>query len=326
MHKALLCPLAVSALLLQTPSMLAQTFDVRNLAFDHITTNDGLSQNYVECILQDSKGFLWFGTRDGLNRYDGYDFKVFSYNAADTTSISANVIHAIYEDSHGNIWIGTFDGGLNQYDRTTDRFVQYQHDAKDPHSLSHNYVRAIHEDQLGRLWIGTPHGLNRFDPKSKRFTRFFYKPDDPAYGSYNEIRKIFEAGDGNLWLGTAHRPGGLLFFDPVTESFTAFEIDPNRDNTITALHMDRRGNLWVGAFSGLFRMDPQGWHPKNSGFNRSRVSLHDRLLKVTDYPHEIYAIGEDDEGKLWLGATDGLFIYDVDKGDMRHAPNDPHNP
>jgi len=100
MHKALLCPLAVSALLLQTPSMLAQTFDVRNLAFDHITTNDGLSQNYVECILQDSKGFLWFGTRDGLNRYDGYDFKVFSYDAADTTSISANAIHAIYEDSH----------------------------------------------------------------------------------------------------------------------------------------------------------------------------------------------------------------------------------
>lgn len=328
-YKALLCSLAMSAVLLQTPSIFAQSSDVRNLAFEHITVNDGLSQNYVECILQDSKGFLWFGTRDGLNRYDGYDFKVYTYNAADTSSISANAIHAIYEDSHGNIWIGTFDGGLNQYDRTTNRFVHYQLDTKDPHSLSHNYVRAIHEDQHGKLWIGTQHGLNRFDPKTRRFTRFFYKPDDPAYRNYNQIRTIFETADGKLWLGTAHRQGGLLFFDPVTGSFTTFEMDPRWNNTITSLHKDARGNLWASAFSGLYRIDFQGWHLSNSGnasLDSSHVSLHDWLFRVADSPQEIYAICEDDEGRLWLGATGGLFIHHMNRGEIRHVPNDPHNP
>jgi len=345
MHKALIGPVAITAVLLQTQALLAQTFNVRNLAFERLTIDDGLSQNYVEAIFQDSQGFMWFGTRDGLNRYDGYAFKVYSYDAQDSTSISGNRIQTIYEDRQGNIWIGTADGGLNKYDRATDGFVHFKHDPQNPHSLSHEDVSAIHEDRLGNLWIGTAYGLNRFDPdaphgrmpsekfngKSGRFTRFIYRPDDPASRGHNDIRAIFEAEDGNLWLGTDHKHSGFVFFNRSKESFTPFEMDPEhpeRNNFVKALYKDARGNFWVGAFSGLFRANPAAWppNPAQPRVDRSRISSRDWLIQVSGYLSEIYAICEDDEGKLWLASTFGLFIYDMDKNEIRPLPNDPRNP
>jgi ligand-binding sensor domain-containing protein len=221
-------PLFLAALLLWTPVLFAQAFDVRNLEFERLTIDNGLSQNFVACIAQDRQGFLWFGTRDGLNRYDGYHFKVYSHNAIDLTSLSANDIRAIYEDRQGNLWIGTFAGGLNRYDRANDRFIRYQHDPKNPHSLSHNHVQVILEDSRhgGTLWIGTTGGLNRFDPNTQRFTRYFCQPDDTTSRGHNDISAIFQDQTGNLWLGLSHPSSGLLFFDRSTESFTAFEVDP----------------------------------------------------------------------------------------------------
>src|SRR6186713_3353077 len=127
----------------------------QNLKFEHIGTARGLSQSNVISILQDSRGFMWFGTRDGLNRYDGYGFTVYKNDALDKSSIGNNYISDMREDDKGYIWIGTWGGGLDRYDRRTNQFVHFRHDPADPASLSSNLVICLLRDSRGALWIGT---------------------------------------------------------------------------------------------------------------------------------------------------------------------------
>ncbi|RLG30239.1 histidine kinase, partial [Methanosarcinales archaeon] len=127
------------------------------ILFRHISLEDGLSQSTANCIVQDHKGFIWIGTEDGLNRYDGYTFKVYKPVLQDTTSISNNSIWALHVDTDNMLWVGTF-GGLNRFDPSTERFKRYLHDPENPKSLSHNHVKVIYEDTKGVLWIGTNGG------------------------------------------------------------------------------------------------------------------------------------------------------------------------
>jgi ligand-binding sensor domain-containing protein len=122
-----------------------------HISFDHLTSKDGLSQNVVTAILKDSEGFMWFGTENGLNRYDGYDFTVYHYQPNDTSSISENRIKCIFEDSRGNLWIGTYSIGLNLFDREKEAFIRYTNDPENEHSISNNFIRTIFEDCFGRL-------------------------------------------------------------------------------------------------------------------------------------------------------------------------------
>ena len=120
-------------------------------------------------MLRDRRGFMWFGTLDGLNRYDGYKMKVFKHALTDPTSLSDDKIRTVYEDRAGTLWIGTWSGGLNRYERESETFTRFQHDPKDPASLSSDKVYAILEDRAGALWLGTRDGgLNRFDPARAR--------------------------------------------------------------------------------------------------------------------------------------------------------------
>ncbi len=129
-----------------------------NMKFEHLTVEGGLSNNNVYCILQDRLGFMWFGTGNGLNRYDGYDFSQFKTAPADSNSISDNTIYSICEDRFGNLWIGTSDG-LNLFDRIKEKFYCYRHNPKNSKSLPHNSVYSIIEDKDSNLWIGTADGL-----------------------------------------------------------------------------------------------------------------------------------------------------------------------
>src|ERR1700753_3632669 len=132
--------------------LLATHAQPATLRFDHLGTESGLSQSNITCILQDSRGFMWFGTRDGLNRYDGYEFTVFKNNPNDPKSLSDNFITAITEDRNGDLWIATWGGGVNRYDRTKDRFIHY---------LTNHYTKftnAVLEDYRGQIWIGTNGG------------------------------------------------------------------------------------------------------------------------------------------------------------------------
>jgi ligand-binding sensor domain-containing protein len=301
---------------------------INALHFERFTIDDGLSQNFVACIAQDRKGFLWFGTRDGLNRYDGYNFKVYSHDGIDSTSISASDIRVIYEDRQGTLWVGTYSGGLNKYDLANDNFIRYQHDPNISHSLSDNDVHAILEDRHGALWIGTANGLNRFDPHTQRFIRYVYQSGDGMDGSLDDILAMVEDQAGNLWLAANHPSRGLLCFDRATESLSAFELNPadsSQNNRVQTLCWDASGNLWAGAFSGLIRINPEKrWSNHAQQGSQSPGALdHDWIIKVADSPREVQAIFLDDEGKLWLGSTSsGLFIYDMHNGEMKAVQND----
>src|SRR5688572_19919155 len=161
-------------ILLVAQSAIAQNSVV---SFKHITTNDGLSQSTVTSILQDDQGFIWFGTHDGLNRYDGKTIKVYKNDPANPKSLSNNFINALLMDRSGNIWIGSNEGGLIYFDLETETFTAYKYIDKD--SVTSIRVNCVEQDSDGNLWVGTyEHGLNYFDVKSKRFTTYMHDPAD----------------------------------------------------------------------------------------------------------------------------------------------------
>lgn len=193
-----------------------------HLIFRRLSIEQGLSQNSVNCILQDRTGFMWFGTETGLNRFDGYTFKIFLPREGDANSLSNSWINALYEDEHGSIWVGT-ENGLNRYLPSRERFVRYFHDPANPSSLSSNRIFCIYEDHSGRLWIGTDAGLNQLDRSHNRFIHYRHNPADPNSLSNDVIRTIMEDPYGRLWVGTSG--GGLDCLDPTTGRFLHFRAN-----------------------------------------------------------------------------------------------------
>ena len=139
----------------------------QQVKFRAIGTEQGLSVGFVQCVLQDKKGFMWFGTQDGLNKYDGYEMRVFRNNPKEKSSISNNDVLCIYEDKNQTLWIGTNGGGLEEYDPILNRFTHHQNKAGDKSSLGNNTVRCIYQDQKGIIWVGTDLGLSRYEPVCK---------------------------------------------------------------------------------------------------------------------------------------------------------------
>ena len=182
------------------------------LRFTHLTQDQGLSENTVRAIVEDQKGFMWFGTYDGLNRFDGYTFTVYRNDPDDPNSLSQNQIRALLEDHEGELWIGTHNG-LNRYNREVGTFTRYLLDPQDPASLSNNLVYALYEDRAGTLWVGTYWGLNRYDRATDSFTRYLPDEQNPSRGlSIPHVRSIVEDARGDFWIGTDG--GGLNRFDP----------------------------------------------------------------------------------------------------------------
>ena len=150
-----------------------------NLRFEYLDVQDGLSNSYVSAIVQDPAGFLWFGTKAGLNRYDGYGFKHFSYIPFETDSLSHSQIQTMYVDDNGYLWVGTY-GGLNRFDPRSEEVHRFVSDIEDDTTLSNNVVIAVLADSAGRLWVGTGNGLNLSHNDGKTFTRYL---PDPEVGS-----------------------------------------------------------------------------------------------------------------------------------------------
>ncbi len=154
----------------------AQSASIR---FDTLSIEDGLSQSTVRAIYQDSQGFMWFGTEDGLNKYDGYNFTIYKHDSENPDSLSDNTITALYQDKHGNFWIGTASG-LERFKREDQTFQHFLYSPDNANSLQGTFVNAIVEDSQGYLWIGTTDGgLNRFDPAKEAFSHYL---SDPEFG------------------------------------------------------------------------------------------------------------------------------------------------
>jgi signal transduction histidine kinase/ligand-binding sensor domain-containing protein len=297
----------------------------QHLRFEAISLEDGLSQSTVFCILQDSQGFMWFGTEDGLNKYDGYTFTVYKNDSDDSNSLGSNWITAIFEDDSGILWIGTRDGGLDRYDQTLDQFTHYRNNPEDPTSLSDDEITALYQDRDGVLWIGTGGGgLDRFDQENERFIHYQHDPDDPNSLSSNAVSAIYDDQEGTLWIGTADRGLNRLVMSE-DERWRHYVNDPSdphslsHDN-ISAIFEDQSGVLWVGTKGGgLNRFDQE-----SKWFIHYQYDPDDRESISDD---EITAIYQDREGVLWIGTFfGGVNILDPEKEIFTHYQNVPGDP
>src|SRR6478672_414429 len=227
---------------------------VRDVRFTHLTTNDGLSQSNVKAILQDRRGFMWFATQDGLDRYDGNTFVVYKHNPKDPDSLSANLVTDLIEDDRGYLWIATYTGGVNKFDPRTERFTHYRHDANNPNSIGADSVNSIVRDSRGHLWFGTEaNGLDEFDPTAGTFTHYLNDSEGVFIG---RITHVIEDRHGEIWF-VGER--GLFHLNPKTGEMTR---PPATRNGLGAdyVYGDEAGNLWILAYSpivGLVKYDPR---------------------------------------------------------------------
>ncbi len=293
------------------------------IRFDKISIEQGLSQSSVISICQDHWGFLWFGTYEGLNRYDGYQFKIYKNDPIDSASLSNNVIKVIYEDHLNILWVGT-EGGLNRFDPEKERFIRYLSDKDDSTSLSNDRVRNIFEDRFGVLWIATDHGLNRFNREKDNFKIYYHEESNPNSISHNFVREMYEDHLGNLWIGT---DVGLNLFDREKERFIRFFHDPQdpyslSGNNILSFGEDAQGDLWIGTWDeGLNRFDQE-----KKRFIRYRFDLKDPYSLRHNIVRSIYG---DRSGELWI-ATYGGGLEKYDRAHDRfihyqHDANDPYS-
>ena len=205
-------------------SLAALASQSQRMRFDHLPPDAGLSQSVVVDFLQDNQGFLWLATQDGLNRYDGYEFKIFKDDPTNPDGLKGNFAASIEKDPAGKIWIGTNDGGLNCYDPQTGRFTSFLNDPKNPNSLSENSVPAVAVDQAGMVWAGTNNsGLNRLDPRSGQITRYRHLEDVPNSLGDDNISSLVLDPDGALWVGTIGS-GCLLYTSPSPRDRTRYRM------------------------------------------------------------------------------------------------------
>lgn len=304
--------------------------------FEKLSTDDGLSSNFVNSIAQDQRGFIWISTINGLNRYDGYSFSTFWHDPNDSTSISGDWGQKIFLDSRGTLWVGTHCCGLNRFDYETESFTRFQHDPEDPLSISHDIITTIHEDTQQTLWIGTTGGgLNRFDRRAQTFYAYRHDENNAESISDNNVRAIYEDRKGNFWVGTGGpgptTKGGLNRFDRNTGIFIRYLSDPGDpgtliDNRVWALCEDHTGTFWVGTWGdGLHIMDRE-----KESFTRLRYnpdqpeSLSQPHLKREDpadpgFGPGITFIHQDHANRLWIGAfLGGLNRFDIESGEIKH--------
>ncbi len=293
-----------------------------SLRFRRIDVDDGLSQSMVTSIAQDRRGFIWMGTTDGLNRYDGYTFSVFRARPDHSGFLMTSFILNIYEARDGMLWIGTYGGGLVRYDPVGGTSVTYRADKVAHGGLCGNGVGPVCEDQSGNLWIGTSEGLNRFNRSTGAFSRFVHDPHNPASLSNNGIWVIFTDKAGTVWIGTEN---GLNRFVGDKEGFVRYYHDPDTASSISssdvrAICEDGAGAMWVGTLNGLNLFDrSRGMFTRFQHDGKNPHSLPDNI---------VFAVHEDRSGRLWVGTSEGLGILDRKTGSFqvyRHDEFDPES-
>jgi len=199
--------------------------------FSQISTMEGLSQGSVNCILKDRYGFMWFGTQDGLNRFDGYNFTVYRNKPGNSGSIPDNQVRCIYEDDQANLWIGTLGGGLCYYDRNRDVFIRLKDLGFRADNPVNPAILSIYADHSGNLWVGTFHNLLLIDRKHKKIRQFRAGAADSQSLSNPVVQAIFEDSQNNLWVGTNK---GLNLLNREKGIFTHFFHDDRNPHSISS--------------------------------------------------------------------------------------------
>lgn len=284
------------------------------LYFERITVQNGLSHNKVNCILQDRRGFIWLGTSDGLNRYDGHHFTIFKNEPENKTSISGNSITGILEDREGILWISTSDGGLSKYDYRLppdQQFTQYKHLPGDSNSIPGNSLNAILEDSQERLWLATTHhSVIIFDKKTGKFSL-------PVRTGTKGVLSLVRDSYGKIWAG--REGGSILKINPYT---LRYESDPRYDNLyaklphmeVSSLYRDKKNHIWFGSWDrqlyrfNIFTSQEETFNAPTGGFEND----------------DILCFSEDNKGRIWMGGHyNGLQLYDDNTGKFYQYHYDP---
>jgi signal transduction histidine kinase/ligand-binding sensor domain-containing protein len=293
--------------------MFPPTWELRgqqpNIQFERLSLEQGLSQSSVFSITQDRKGFMWFATQDGLNKYDGYSFTHYEHEDDDSSSLSDNYVTVLLDDHTGTLWAGTRGGGLDRFLGKTGQFARYRSDSSNTHSLSNDEVRCLYEDRSGEVWIGTTNGLNRYDRGSDSFVQYVHSPSDPRSIPPGLVQCVFQDREGNFWIGML---GALARLDRKTSAFSTVTL-PVPGVLCTSLEQDNDGNLWVALQNGLYLYRDGVW------------TLASKTLR-TKPPVLARTLLNDRNGTIWFGADNGLNLYDKRTGNVYTFLNDPTNP
>ncbi|WP_158651275.1 hybrid sensor histidine kinase/response regulator transcription factor [Pseudotamlana carrageenivorans] len=269
---------------------------------------NGLSSNRVSSIIKEKDGFVWVGSDDGLNRYDGNQLKVYSKK---NSGISSNNITDVLLDKQGQIWIATLGGGLNVYDQRLDEFTVYKHDEDRLNSIGSNHLRTLFQDSKGQLWIGTENGVSVFNPNSLSFTNYTYNPNDNHSISHNSVTSIFEDENHTIWIGTFG--GGLNKFNPESSNFQ--RISSNNTNATRLIHtvsdLDDHTLLVGTSGGGLLKFDIASLQYRPF-FNEN--------LKVKEPPEIVRSLLKDSNHDIWVG-TDGNGVIKVEFSANKTKPN-----
>jgi signal transduction histidine kinase/ligand-binding sensor domain-containing protein/DNA-binding response OmpR family regulator len=299
---------ALQGNILAQPSTLLE----KNIVFDQVRQELGLTQATINCVLQDREGYLWAGTWSGLFRYDGYSTTVY-HSGRGAGKIKSNKITTLYEDANGRLWIGTHMAGLFQYNRDDDTFTRYYHDPANPESISSNNISSIDEDKEGNLWVGTEHGLNFFDGTRNKFQRFFHSESDSSSLSFNLINDLYYSSANELWIATNSGINRLV----KTGSNYTFEryFLPNTTNPhdlrnfifqIEELNIDGKPAIWFSTMKGLCKWDNGVMQSFTVPGKPSPYSFIRCILPV-----------EGENPFIITGSEMGLHFFDVKNGEFK---------
>ncbi|MEJ2618205.1 MAG: two-component regulator propeller domain-containing protein, partial [Ignavibacteriaceae bacterium] len=296
--------------------------------FEYISSENGLPENSVTCILQDHLGYLWLGTLNGLVRYNGNSMKVFQHDKNDSSSISNSSISAIYEDKNKTLWIGTWNG-LNKFNRVNGSFKSYKFNPNDTNSISDNGIKCIYENSSGKFWIGTTEGLNLFDRDKQIFTRYFFRdsasklyttsipgkskykfntPDVPDK-KVGRIQSFYKSRDSRIWIASSNTLSSLDPKEKEYKSYIEFPIIKQEQNEKGIVIEDRYGYIWCGFWAldnGITCLDP------NTG-NYRQYKFYPDKPEGRRF-NTVYSIYEDRLGIIWVGTWElGLQKWDKRK-------------
>jgi len=306
--------------LLPFPLVFAQ----QHINFDHLTDEDGLSQGSVTCILQDKRGFMWFGTQDGLNRYDGYNFKIFRNIPSDSSTLLNNFIFSICEDRSGTLYIETQGGDWHRYLPKTESFKNINFTQVPVEQANLNSVDAVLYESGGIQWrggLGKGTGLQRTDTKTGRIISYKHDSDNPSSLSDDRVYSVYRDRSGKLWVGTYN---GLDRLDEESGHFVHYRNNPDNpnslsDNWVWPVFEDSHGHLWIGTVQGgLSRYDP------NSGnFTNFKNNPNDPTSINNNF---IFSIYEDRSGVMWIGTNSGgINVFHPSTNTFEYYKKEPDN-
>ena len=291
--------------------------DQRDIFFDRLGTADGLSQSSITAITQDQSGFIWIGTQEGLNRYDGYGFQTFYHKEGDAGSLSHEYIRSLLSDSQGRIWVGTNEG-LNIFDEASKSFSSFNLNSGDLEAVITVY--DLLEDRDGNIWVGTNLGLSRLSRNGQLTNLRHQIADGQSLGKGN-VRTLFQSSDGAIWVGTEQ--GGLNKIDSDTGEIMRFEHDPNNvgslsNNFVRDIIEDDEGKLWIATYrGGVSIFDPEQVSFRRMSFDQDNGN--------TLGSNRVRTLLKDENGDIWLGTNGGLNLWHASSGDFFRYVNDVTN-